>query len=127
MAHALEYLSVYAIGAVGYGAIEILFVGKTHWTMLISGGICFVFVYLIGTQSREVPLKKWIMGAAVITTVEFIVGAIVNISLGWKVWDYSHHALNHMGQICLLFSFFWFLLCIPAMAFSRFIKSKFFK
>lgn len=126
MNRVLEYPTVYTIGALGYGLIEIIFSGGTHWTMLIAGGVCFTFIYLISTKSREPLIKKWIMGAAVITTVEFLAGAVVNIILGWRVWDYSHHAFNHMGQICLLFSFFWFLICIPAMAFSNTLKAKYF-
>ena len=121
-----EYLTVFAAGALGYGAIEIMFRRHTHWTMLIAGGISFVLIYLIAVKGKESSVKKWIMGAAVITTVEFISGAIVNITLGWNVWDYSHLALNYMGQICVLFSLFWFLLCIPAMAFGKFLKRKFF-
>ena len=36
-----QNLIVYSIGAVGYGIIEVLFRGYTHWSMLIAGGLCF--------------------------------------------------------------------------------------
>ncbi|NLL45437.1 MAG: hypothetical protein GX250_01335 [Clostridiales bacterium] len=110
----LRGLTVYAIGGSTYGAIELLFRGFTHWSMLLAGGVCFCLMYKISGM----PIKrwrKWLLGAVVITTVEFVAGAIVNIWLRWGVWDYSGHPLNLFGQVCLLFTLLWFLLCIPAM------------
>ena len=34
---------LFSIGAVGYGLIEIIWRGYTHWSMLGAGGICFMF------------------------------------------------------------------------------------
>jgi uncharacterized membrane protein len=51
--------------------------------------------------------------AAAITAVEFAVGAVVNLWWGMEVWDYSSLFGNLFGQICPLYSFLWFLLCIP--------------
>jgi uncharacterized membrane protein len=109
----LEFLSVYILGALGYGGIEILWRGHTHWTMLVTGGVCFTLLYLVANFSHDALWKKWIMGAFIITAAEFVAGTIVNLHLGWNVWDYSHHSFNLMGQICPLFTFFWFLLSIP--------------
>ncbi|HHU23136.1 MAG TPA: hypothetical protein GXZ52_06975 [Clostridiales bacterium] len=108
-----EMVTVYALGAMSYGAIELIWRGFTHWTMPLTGGLCFLFLYLIATRFHVPLWKKWVLSAAVITTVEFLVGLIVNIKLGWRVWDYSDRAFNLMGQICLLFTFYWFLLAIP--------------
>ena len=44
---------LFSIGAVGYGLIEVMWRGYTHWSMLGAGGICFVF---FGTISEK--LKK---------------------------------------------------------------------
>lgn len=112
--YVLRYLFVFLSGGALYGVVEVLFRGYTHWTMLISGGICFTLLYLISGNSREPKWKKWIMSGAVITAVEFIVGGIVNIILGWNVWDYSDRFGNLMGQICLAFTAMWVLLSIPA-------------
>ena len=59
-------------------------------------------------------LAKCLIGAAVITSLEFTVGMIVNVGLGWNVWDYSEKPLNLFGQICPLFSIGWFFLSLPA-------------
>ena len=58
----------------------------------------------------------------IITTIELLIGLIVNVWMGLGVWDYSHRPYNFMGQICLTTSFLWFLLCIPGFAASNIIK-----
>lgn len=121
-----ELLTVYVLGAFSYGAIELIWRGFTHWTMPITGGLCFLFLYLISTRFRVPLWKKWVLSAVVITTVEFLVGIIVNIKLGWRVWDYSNRAFNLMGQICLLFTFYWFLLAIPGVGLCSQIKKHLF-
>ena len=51
--------------------------------------------------------------------MEFITGAVVNVLLGWGVWDYSDRPLNLYGQVCLLYSLYWLLLSIPGCALAR--------
>ena len=51
------------------------------------------------------------LGASFITGAEFLTGAVVNLWLGWNVWDYAGETGNLLGQICPLFSFYWFCLC----------------
>jgi uncharacterized membrane protein len=109
----LKFAAVFTGGGLVYGVIEILFRGRTHWTMTIAGGLCTVFLYLIAVRSREALWKKWIMGGAVITTVEFLAGIAVNIVLGWNVWSYRGDWANLFGQICLLFSLLWIGLSVP--------------
>lgn len=110
-----EYSTVMSIGAVSYSAIEILWRGFTHWTMALTGGVCFLAIYIVEACNESTPLwKKCLAGSLIITLAELIVGFIVNILLGWKVWDYSEMKLNFCGQVCPLYSFLWFLLCIPA-------------
>ncbi|MEF9971027.1 MAG: putative ABC transporter permease [Oscillospiraceae bacterium] len=111
----IEYLTVWAVGAACYGSIELMFRGFTHWSMFVTGGICLMLLYIVETRGKEPLWQKWIMGAVIITTVEFVVGIIVNIILGWHVWDYSGMTPNLFGQICLPFTLVWFLLSILAM------------
>jgi len=104
---------LFSIGAVGYGLLEILWRGHTHWSMLGAGGICFVFFGNIGEKIKKSKIiVKAIIGSAFITSVEFIFGIIFNIILKKNVWNYSKMPLNIGGQICLLYSFFWALLSI---------------
>ena len=117
-----KYLLVFAFGASGYGALEIAYRGRTHWTMLLTGGICFVFVYMIAQAERLRNWQKWLLGGTVITVVEFVVGLIVNIGLGWKVWSYANMPINIMGQVCPLFSLMWCFLCIPLMSLCSLVE-----
>ena len=122
----VEYGLVFALGALGYGAVEVLYRGFTHWTMMIAGGVCFTLLYLISAKSRSKLWRKCLMGGAAITAVEFIAGAIVNLYLGWNVWDYGSQRLNLLGQICLSFSVLWTLMCLPCMVFCRLIRHSLF-
>lgn len=105
---------LFLIGSAGYSLIEIFWRGYTHWTMSITGGICFCILYFLFVYYSHIPLiMKCVLGCAVITTTELIVGCVVNIFFKWNVWDYSTYSCNILGQICLMYSCLWFLLCIP--------------
>lgn len=106
---------VFLTGCFIYSLMEISARGFTHWTMTLTGGIILTILYGMFTGLRSVPLwQKCILGSLIITSVEFTVGVIVNIILGWNVWNYSDMPLNILGQICLPFTVLWFFLCIPA-------------
>lgn len=122
----VETLFVGTFGAALYGAIEVLWRGHTHWTMLITGGVAFAIMYLLATRSGWPLPQIWLCSAAVITTLEFVTGIIVNIRLGWGVWDYSDQPFNLFGQICLLYSLLWFLLAIPGTSLCSLIKRRVF-
>lgn len=107
---------LFTIGAIGYNWIELLVRGRSHWSMSVAGGVSLVLLYLSNAFLKgKSLLRKCLSGCLAITAVEFFTGLIVNKCLKLKVWDYSRHRFNICGQICLLFSFFWFLLCIPIM------------
>lgn len=110
----MKYLLIFLIGSAGYSYLEVLWRGYTHWTMALTGGLCFLIIYLLnGIFASESVLFRSLVGATVITAVEFIVGVTVNIILKWDVWDYSSLPFNFIGQICVRYSFLWFLLCVP--------------
>ncbi|WMJ84561.1 putative ABC transporter permease [Oscillospiraceae bacterium LTW-04] len=122
-----EYSIVYTMGAMGYGLLETLWRGYTHWSMTIAGGLCFMLIYSINARRKEWGIfKKCIAGAISVTTVEFVIGVIVNIVLGWQVWDYSDMPFSVLGQVCLSFCGLWFLLCIPMMRLSELLQRKLF-
>ncbi len=117
-----DCLTVFSVGAVLYTLTEILWRGHSHWTMTLTGGLCAMLIHVLNRRFREKKLfVRCVMGSAVVTSVEFLVGCIVNILLDWAVWDYSELPLNLMGQICLLYSIMWFFLSIPAIAFSSWL------
>lgn len=110
-----EYTVVLIIGAMAYGIIEIIWRGFTHWTMMLTGGVCMTLICLFGEIYNDVPLwKKCIIGSLIITNAELSVGFFVNILLGWNVWSYINMKFNFYGLICPLYTVLWFLLSIPA-------------
>lgn len=104
----------FALGAVIYGLVEVVIRGYTHWTMAIAGGLVMVIFNFISRKTRLGLISRCLIGAAVITAIEFAFGMVVNVALGWNVWDYSDKPLNLYGQICPLFSIGWFFISIPA-------------
>ena len=60
----METLLIYILGAGLYGLVEIIWRGWTHWTMLLCGGACFTFMYII--SAAALPLwAKCLISAAV--------------------------------------------------------------
>lgn len=57
-----------------------------------------------------------------ITAAEFATGLVVNLLLGWQVWDYSAEPANLLGQICLRYSFYWFCLCFGWFLIVRLVR-----
>lgn len=77
--------------------------------------------YLYIKERPDTPmLLQAAAGACIITVYEFCVGLVVNIWYGWGVWDYSAQPGNLMGQICPLFTFIWFLICLSLLLLKRF-------
>lgn len=103
---------LFLIGGCLYTWIEILWRGYTHWAMFILGGLCFVIMGLLNEHIFPWHLSlmmQAIISAVIITVFEFMTGCIVNLWLGWQIWDYSRLPFNLLGQICL----YYFLLWIP--------------
>ncbi|MDR1547876.1 MAG: putative ABC transporter permease [Hungatella sp.] len=98
------------VGGFIYISMELIFRGRSHWTMFLLGGLCFVCLGLINELIPwQMPLlKQMFIGMLIITYFEFITGCVVNIWLGWGIWDYSNIPGNILGQICPVFSFLWF-------------------
>lgn len=105
-----EYLFVALIGGFGYCLIEIIWRGRTHYSMFFAGAIVLSSFYYI-TENYHMPfLLKCLAGMLIITGIELVFGIVFNIFLKEQVWDYSNMPLNFLGQICLPFSAIWFAL-----------------
>ncbi len=110
---------MFSVGACGYGLIEILWRGYTHWSMALAGGFAFLGLSRIGRVFKNFSiLIKGIIGGGLITGIEYIFGLIFNIILKKNVWDYSKMPLNIGGQVCALYSFFWIILSMLFIPFS---------
>ena len=124
----IKYVVLFLFGGLVYYLIEILWRGYSHWTMIILGGLCFVAVGLINnvlSWNMVIELQA-LIGAVLITSLEFVVGLIVNVELGWGIWDYSSVPFNVLGQICLPFSLLWYVLSIIIIFTDDYIRYVFF-
>lgn len=85
----------------------------------------------VGAINEVIPwdMPIWeqaLIGSAIITSLEFITGCIVNLALGWNVWDYSGIPFNIMGQICLPYSVLWTFLSVLCIIADDFLRYKLF-
>ena len=81
---------VFLIGGAVYSMLEIAWRGYTHWSMTLCGGLCFLVLYALHVHARALPLLlRCLLGSLSITALEFAAGCIVNLWLGWDVWEYS--------------------------------------
>ena len=104
---------LFTLGGLGYVGLELLWRGRSHISMFLAGGVCFL---LLGKLSRtEPPLPLWaqgILGSVAITSVELLTGLLANRD--YTVWDYRDVPLNFHGQVCLPFSLLWIPLSLGA-------------
>lgn len=120
----MRLLILWFIGGLLYELCEILFRGYSHWTMFIIGGFCFL---CIGGINEIIPwnmsiLLQGLIGSIVVTLIEFLSGIILNIWMGWNIWDYSNLPFNLLGQICLLFSIVWFFVSLAAIILDDYLR-----
>ena len=88
--------------------VELLWRGRTHWSMGVLGGLCFVLIGLLDEYWPDMPLwAQCVTGAGIVTALELATGLIVNVWLGLNVWDYADMPCNLWGQICPQFSAAW--------------------
>ncbi|MEG0616013.1 MAG: hypothetical protein RR508_00455 [Oscillospiraceae bacterium] len=112
-----KQLCLFNIGAFGYCGIEILARGYTHWTMGITGGICLMLLWAIYSKVNDIGIiGKSVIGAIAITAIELCVGLVVNVWLKMGVWSYIDEPFNILGQICPVYTFYWFCLSLGIMS-----------
>lgn len=123
MKYFLKYLVLLLIGGSIYCMIEVLARGFSHWTMFLVGGTCFILIGIINEITPKMPLiRQMLLSAIIITLIEFVSGCILNLWLGWNVWDYSDEFGNILGQICVKHSICWFLLSSIGIVLDDYIR-----
>lgn len=106
---------LFILGGVLYNFIELLWRGRTHWTMFLVGGWCFSMIGKIFHCLNKCKLGiRCAVSALGVTIIEFVSGCYFNRRRKMKVWDYSQMPFNIKGQVCLLYSVLWGFLSIPA-------------
>ena len=114
-------LFLFSFGGGIYAAIELLYRDRTHGSMFLLGGACFLAL----GRLRRLPLS-WpvltLLGAGLITLGELLTGLLVNRT--YTVWDYRGLPFNFKGQICLQFALLWLPLAFLAIQLYQGIQRK---
>ena len=115
---------LFLMGGVGYFCLELVWRGWSPWTMVLVGGLCFIGVGRINeVLDWDTPLVlQALIGAAVITVVEFASGCVLNLWLGLHIWDYSDMPFNLLGQVCLLYAVLWYFLALPVIVADDYLR-----
>ena len=124
----LKYYTLGTLGGLIYVFIELMWRGYSHWSMFLLGGICFIALGLINEVIPwEMPITvQMFIGCTIITVLEFITGCIVNLWLGWDVWDYSDLPCNLLGQISVVSSVGWYFLSAVGIVLDDWLRYIFF-
>ena len=123
-----KYFILGIIGGAVYVLLEMLWRGYSHWTMFLLGAVCFVLLGAVNEFFEwDTPLiLQMFCGCAIITALEFVTGCIVNLWLGWEVWDYSQYKFNVLGQISLRSSVGWYFLSLVGIFLDDWLRYKLF-
>ena len=120
----IKYITLFLVGMCVYITIEVFFRGYSYPLCGFMGAIDFILIDKINNKiSWHMDLLlQGIIGSAIITFTELIVGEIDKHILHIGMWDYSNMLFNFDGVICLEFSLLWVLLSLYAILLADFIN-----
>lgn len=98
---------LFYLGGMLYCGLELLWRGRTHGSMFLLGGACFLMLGKVAALRLNI-LSRALLGGLLITAGELAVGLLVNRR--FQVWDYRGMPLNFCGQICPVYALLWVLL-----------------
>ena len=119
----LQKVGMFFLGGAGYVGLEFLWRGRSHISMFLAGGVCFLLLGKLSEVKPRLPLAlRCVVGAGIITSVELAAGLLANRS--YQVWDYRHMPFNFHGQVCLIYSLLWIPVSFGAMLLYRLLEKK---
>ena len=78
---------LFYMGGGAYMTLEFLWRGRSHGSMFLLGGLCFLFIGKLSSVLTKVPLAvQLLIFSAMITFLELLTGLAVNGS--YRVWDF---------------------------------------
>ena len=111
----LKNAARFSFGGAAYVGLEMLWRGRSHSSMFLAGGTCFLLLGELNRRKKGMPAPaRWVAGAGIITCVELVTGLVANKN--HQVWDYRKMPLNVSGQICLPYTLLWIPVSMGAMA-----------
>lgn len=114
---------LFYLGGSAYMFLEFLWRGRSHGSMFLLGGACFL---VLGQLQRwfpgSSPALREVLGAGAVTVLELCTGLLVNRD--YAVWDYRQMPLNFMGHICLSYSLLWIPVSLAGIALYTLAEKK---
>lgn len=105
---------LFYLGGCAYMGLELLWRGRSHGSMFVAGGTCFLLIGHLNHVRPRLPLPlRAVTGAGIVTMVELAIGLLCNRS--YEVWDYRDRAGNFLGQICPMFTALWIPVSLMAL------------
>ena len=119
----IRKMALFTVGGLGYCTLELLWRGRTHGSMFVAGGVCFLLLGKLNRTQPRLPLPaRATAGALIITMVELATGLVVN--RGYRVWDYRGMPFDYHGQICLPYTLLWIPVSLGAMVLYDFLDKQ---
>lgn len=119
-----KYSLRFIFGGLGYYVIECIYRavfnrGRTHWTMLIIGGLSLVWILFIDEKFNFSIIIKAILSGVVITLMEFVLGYYYTYILHTPIWTYA--IADFMGIISFTWSLLWCGLSLTVLIIKRIV------
>lgn len=124
-----DLILIFLMGAL-YMVLEGLWRGWTNISMLVVGGLCAFLIGKLNEHPKFYNRKMWmqcLIGTIITLLIEFISGVILNIWLGFHIWDYSNTFGNVYGQICPQYGVIWMMLMPLAIWTDDWLRFKLFE
>ena len=105
---------LFYLGGFAYMTLEFVWRGRSHGSMFLLGGACFLLIGRLNRLLRRItPALRLIAFSGTITTLELLTGLLVNQD--HAVWDYRNLPLQFRGQICVPYALLWIPVSFLAM------------
>ncbi len=114
---------LFYLGGCAYMGLELLWRGRTHGSMFLAGGTCFLLIGKLSLVRPRLPLPlRAVVGAGIVTMVELAVGLVANRN--YEVWDYRSRPGNFLGQICPAFTLLWIPVSLLALLLHDYLSGR---
>ena len=105
---------LFYLGGFAYMTLEFVWRGRSHGSMFLLGGTCFLLIGKLNRCLRRItPALRLMAFSGIITALELLTGLLVNRD--HAVWDYRNLPLQFRGQICVPYALLWIPVSFLAM------------
>jgi len=124
----IPYAVIFVVSGFVYISLELLWRGRSHWTMFLCAGLCGLVMANINNKILEFYTDfriQVVVSALCCTFAEFLFGIIFNRN--FTIWDYRGMwgTIHWLGdQVNLLFFGIWILISLFGLPFLDWLQWK---